>query len=260
MSSILETHRDGRVQWLRLNRPEVLNALNSDLLNELRDALEAATADPEVRVIALTGTGRAFSAGGDLKFVLGELEDGVDGPDGVDTSVPAFTALRQCPKPVIAAVNGVAVAGGFELLLFCDVLFAAESATFADGHANYGLLPAGGGAAVLPRRIGAQRAKALLFSGDPVSATTMRDWGMVYQVVPDDQLTATVEQYCNKLADKSPLVLQAMKELVNAALDHDEDMGLRHEMLLLRNHMNSKDFHEGLTAFTEKRTPVFEGR
>ncbi len=260
MSKILEAARQGSVQWLCFNRPEVLNAFNTELLNALRDALEAATADPEVRVIALTGAGRAFSAGGDLKMVLGELEVGADGPDGVDSSVPAFTALRDCPKPVIAAVNGPAVAGGFELLLFCDVLFAAESATFADGHANFGLLPAGGGAAVLPRRIGPQRAKALLFSGEPVSATTMRDWGMVYEVVPDGQLRARVEQYCNKIADKSPLVLQAMKEAANAALDHNEDLGLRHEMLLLRNHMNSKDFHEGLTAFTEKRVPVFEGR
>ncbi|CAJ1504996.1 enoyl-CoA hydratase/isomerase family protein [[Mycobacterium] burgundiense] len=260
MSKILETHRDGRVQWLCFNRPEVLNALNSELLNALRDALEAATDDPEVRVVALTGAGRAFSAGGDLKFVLGELEEGTDGPDGVATSVPAFTALRNCPKPVIAAVNGPAVAGGFELLLFCDVLFAAESATFADGHAKYGLLPGGGGAAVLPRRIAPQRAKALLFSGDSVSAETMREWGMVYQVVPDDQLRTTVEQYCNKLADKSPLVLQGMKEVANAALDHSEALALRHEMLLLRNHMSSKDFHEGLTAFTEKRAPVFEGR
>ncbi|BBZ04815.1 enoyl-CoA hydratase [Mycolicibacterium chitae] len=260
MSNILETYRRGRVQWLRFNRPEVLNALNSELLNALRDALEQASADPDVRVIALTGAGRAFSAGGDLKFVLGEVEEGATGPDGVATSVPAFTALRNCPKPVIAAVNGPAVAGGFELLLFCDVLFAAESATFADGHANYGLLPAGGGAAVLPRRIGPQRAKALLFSGDPVSAETMRDWGMVYQVVPDDQLQACVEQFCTKIAQKSPLVLQGMKEAANAALDHNEDLGLRHEMLLLRNHMSSKDFHEGLTAFTQKRAPVFEGR
>ena len=260
MSNTLETHRDGRVQWLCFNRPEVLNALNTELLNALRDALEAATADPEVRVIALTGAGRAFSAGGDLKLVLGELEEGTAGADGVSASVPAFTALRNCPKPVIAAVNGPAVAGGFELLLFCDVLFAAESATFADGHAKYGLLPAGGGAAVLPRRIGTQRAKALLFSGDSVTAATMRDWGMVYEVVPDDQLRTTVEQYCNKVADKSPLVLRGMKEAANAALDHNEALGLRHEMLLLRNHMSSRDFHEGLTAFTEKRAPVFEGR
>lgn len=260
MSNILESRRDGRVQWLYLNRPDVLNALNSDLLNELRDALEAAAADPEVRVIALTGVGRAFSAGGDLKLVLGELENGVDGPDGVAHSVPAFTALRECPKPVVAAVNGLAVAGGFELLLFCDVLFAAESATFADGHANFGLLPAGGGAAVLPRRIGPQHAKAMLFSGDPVSAATMQNWGMVYQVVPDDELHATVKQYCDKVASKSPLVLQGMKELADAALDQDEDLGLRSEMLRLRNHMTTDDFHEGLTAFAEKRTPDFTGR
>lgn len=260
MSNTLETHRDGRVQWLCLNRPDVLNALNSELLNALRIAIEDAAADPEVRVVALTGAGRAFSAGGDLKFVLGELENGADGPDGVSHAVGAFTALRNCPKPVIAAVNGPAVAGGFELLLFCDVLFAAESASFADGHAKYGLLPGGGGAAVLPRRVGPQRAKALLFSGDSVPATTMRDWGMVYEVLPDDQLRSTVEAYCNKLAAKSPLVLNGMKEVADAALDHSEDLGLRHEMLLLRNHMQSKDFHEGLTAFTEKRAPVFEGR
>ena len=260
MSNVLETYRDGAVQWLRLNRPEVLNALNSELLRELQLALEAATADPEVRVVALTGTGRAFSAGGDLKFVLGELQNGADGPDGVSHAVGTFTALRNCHKPVIAAVNGTAAGGGFELLLFCDLIFAAESARLADGHAKYGLLPGGGGAAVLPRRIGTQRAKAMLFSGDSFPAATLRDWGLVYEVVPDDQLGPTVEAYCRDLADKSPLVLSAMKEVVNAALDHNEDMALRHEMLLLRNHMTSKDFHEGLTAFTEKRTPVFEGR
>lgn len=260
MSNILESRRDGRVQWLYLNRPDVLNALNSDLLNELCAALETAVADPEVRVIALTGVGRAFSAGGDLKLVLDELENGVDGPDGVAHSVPAFTALRECPKPVVAAVNGLAVAGGFELLLFCDVLFAAESATFADGHANYGLLPAGGGAAVLPRRIGPQRAKAMLFSGDPVSAVTMQNWGMVYQVVPDEDLHATVKQYCDAVAEKSPLVLRGMKELADAALDQNEDLGLRDEMQRLRSHMSSDDFQEGLTAFAEKRAPEFKGR
>jgi enoyl-CoA hydratase/carnithine racemase len=260
MSNVLESHRDGAVQWLCLNRPEVLNALNSELLTELRVALEAATADPEVRVIALTGAGRAFSAGGDLKFVLGEINGDVVGPDGVAVSVETFTALRNCHKPVIAAVNGAAIAGGFELLLHCDVIFAAESAKFADGHAKYGLLPGGGGAAVLPRRVGLNRAKALLFSGDALPAETMREWGLVHKVVPDDQLRATVEQYCTKLADRSPLVLSAMKEVANAALDNNEDMALRHEMLVLRNHMRSHDFHEGLTSFTEKRKPVFEGR
>lgn len=260
MSNILQTHREGRVQWLCLNRPEVLNALDSALLTELRVAVEAATADPEVRVIALTGTGRAFSAGGDLKFVLGQINDGFVGTDAVATSVETFTAIRNCPKPVIAAVNGTAIAGGFEMLLHCDVIFAAQSAQFADGHAKYGLLPGGGGAAVLPRRIGLPRAKALLFSGEPVSADTMRDWGLVYRVVPDDQLRDTVAAYCATLADHSPLVLRGMKEVADAAADNDEEMALRHEMLVLRNHMNSSDFREGLTAFTEKRSPVFEGR
>ncbi|MGV0642377.1 enoyl-CoA hydratase/isomerase family protein [Mycolicibacterium sp. XJ2546] len=260
MPTILETYRDGRVEWLCLNRPDVLNAFDRNLLVALRDALLKATADPDVRVIALTGAGRAFSAGGDLKLVLAEMGQSIEGPNAPASSVETFSALRKCPKPVIAAVNGPAVAGGFELLLFCDVLFAAESATFADGHAKYGLLPGGGGAAVLPRRIGAQRAKALLFSGEPISAATARDWGLVYEVVPDDQLRTTVEQYCAKLAAKSPLVLSAMKEVANAALDRDEEMGLREEMRVLQNHMQSKDFQEGLTAFIEKREPVFEGR
>ncbi|UXA16560.1 enoyl-CoA hydratase/isomerase family protein [Mycobacterium sp. SMC-4] len=261
MSHILESYRNGRVQWLCLNRPDVLNAFNSDLLNELRVAFQQATADPQVRVVVLTGNGRAFSAGGDLKFVLSELNgDGGDGPDGVATSVDTFAAVRNCHKPVIAAVNGAAIAGGFEVLLFCDVIFAADSARFGDGHAKYGLLPGGGGAAVLPRRVGLNRAKSLLFSGDSLPAATLRDWGMVCEVVPDDQLRATVAEYATKLAEHSPLVLSAMKEVANAAMHNDQATALRHEMLVLRNHMSSHDFREGLTSFNEKRRPTFEGR
>lgn len=261
MPETIEVRRDGRVEWIRLNRPHALNALNKQMLRELRAALENAIRDDRVRVLVLTGAGRGFSAGGDLKEVLAELgTHGAGEQDGVELAIPTYTALRQCPKPVIAAVNGVATAGGFELLLFCDLIFAAQSARMGDAHANYGLLPGGGGAAALPRRIGLNRAKSLLFSGALLPASTLRDWGLVNEVVPDAELEAAVTACAQSLAEKSPLVLRGMKAVANAAHDGTEDMAMRHEALTLRRHMSSWDFREGLTAFTEKRKPQFEGR
>lgn len=261
MSNTVEVRRDGAVEWIRLNRPQALNALNKEILSELRIALEAASADPAVRVVVLAGAGRAFCAGGDLKELLGDIDDPSPGDtDAVEIGVGAYDALRACPKPVIAAVHGYATAGGFELLLFCDLIFAAQSARMGDAHANYGLLPGGGGAAVLPRRVGLNRAKALLFSGEFLPAATLKEWGFVHEVVPDEALESAVADYARDLAEKSPLVLRGMKEVANAAFDGNERTALRHEMLVLRQHMNSRDIREGLAAFTAKRKPVFEGR
>ena len=151
------------------------------------------------------------------------------------------------------------MAGGLEMVMACDLVFAAESAKLGDAHSNFGVFPGAGGAAILPKRIGLNRAKYLLFSGDNVSARDMMDWGLVNTVVPDAQLREAVQVFTDRLADKSPAVLRRMKAVANRSLNVDETAALAEEMLNLRAHMRSWDMREGLTAFGEKRKPQFRG-
>lgn len=260
-SCILYQTRD-RAAWITLNRPDDLNAIDDVLANELCAAIEAAETDDEVRVVVLTGAGRAFCAGADLKHVHGILTGG--DPETIRRFMRwarnAFARVADCEKPLIAAVNGVAAAGGCELILACDLVIAAESATIGDAHANFGLLPGGGGAARLPRKIGPARAKYLLYTGEFLPAATLRDWGLVNDVVPDGELMAAVEALVAKLTAKSPLVLRRMKALVDDGLDSSLDAALRLETKIWEGHATAKDFAEGLAAFNEKRAPVYTGR
>jgi enoyl-CoA hydratase/carnithine racemase len=252
----------GSAAWLRLNRPAAMNALSPALLDALDLAIEQAAANPSIRALVLSGNGRAFCAGADLSSVL----DALAGDD--PTALLAFIAhasatlarLEALPIPVIAAVNGLALAGGLELVLCCDLVVAAESARFGDAHANYGLLPGAGGSVRLPRKIGATRAKRLLFTGETATADAMREAGLVSEVVPDAELDAAVAKLVDAIAEKSPLSLRGMKQLVRDGLEQSSDTALRLEQLALANHVHSRDLREGLTAFREKRKPRFEGR
>ena len=255
---ILETR--GSAAWLRLNRPTELNALSRDMVLELGEALECIRRDEKLRVVVLTGSGRAFCAGADLKAVQAGLskERSEDG-DFLDAVAEVFQILRDFPKPVIGGLNGVTVAGGLELAMCCDVLIAAESAKIGDAHANFGVFPGAGGAAVLPSRIGLPNAKYLLFSGRSLPA---RDWlrmGLVQEVVADDALEARLDTFASDLADKSPLVLSRMKAVANASVDMSQAEALVWELSVLRDHLTSNDAAEGLAAFSEKRKPVFAG-
>ena len=254
----LTLERVARTQWITFRRTDQLNALSMQMLREMTAALEAAIADEEVRAIVLTGAGRAFCAGADLKEVAGATHEPGE-PDLLDLVDRAFGLMRHGPKPVIAAVNGLAMAGGLEMVMACDLVFAAESAQLGDAHSNFGVFPGAGGAAILPRRIGLNRAKYLLFSGENVSARVMMDWGLVNTVVPDDALRAEVQAFTDRLSDKSPAVLRRMKAVANRALDLDERAALAEEMLNLKAHMRSWDMREGLAAFVEKRKPQFRG-
>jgi enoyl-CoA hydratase/carnithine racemase len=248
----------GQTAWIYLNRPQELNSINSKLAVEFKDAVVKAESDNTVRVIVISGKGKAFCAGADLKDFLSGMES--ERPvetDFLDMVIDAFNHVRKCPKPVIAALNGTTLAGGLELTMCCDIVFAAEHAKMGDAHSNYCVFPGAGGAAVLPRIIGLHRAKHLLFTGDFISATEMKAYGLVNEVVPGDNLETAVQELADKLSEKSPMVLRRMKEVANQSLDQSRDSALRHELVHLRQHMRSHDMQEGLQAFSEKRKPQF---
>lgn len=246
--------------WIYLDRSSEMNSINTQLAIELDDALHKAATDDSVRVLVISGKGRAFCAGADLKAFLAGLNNQKNrGSDFLDLIVKALNHLRYFSKPVIAAVNGLALAGGLELAMCCDLVIAAQSAKLGDAHSNFGVFPGGGGAAVLPRRVGLNRAKYLLFTGDFISAAEMKDYGLVNQVVADEELESAVQILADKLSAKSPLVLKRMKEVANQSLFQSQEAALRHELLHLRDHMRSYDLMEGLAAFKEKRQPHFKG-
>ncbi|CAB3793774.1 2,3-dehydroadipyl-CoA hydratase [Paraburkholderia caffeinitolerans] len=247
----------GQVGWITLTRPEARNALSREMVLAMTTQLRAWREDAGVRVVALTGTGPAFCAGADLKTAGSPAQPGE--ADFLDTLVVFFDLLRAFPKPVIAAVNGLAVAGGLETVLACDFVIAAQSARFGDAHSNFGVFPGGGGAAVLPRKVPHNVAKYLLFTGDSLPADEMKTHGLVSEVVADAELVARVQAIGEKLAKKSPLVLRRMKQVADEAPDKSVADALRHELLELRNHQRSYDIAEGLRAFAEKRAPEFKG-
>jgi enoyl-CoA hydratase len=244
--------------WVRLNRPDAMNALTPEVLDAINEALSNAELRPEVMVVVLTGSGRAFCAGADLKYV--KARSGLGGTNSFLESILAIMKrIERFPKPVIAALNGLTLAAGLELLLCCDLVLAARSAKIGDAHANYGLLPGGGGSVRLPRIIGATRAKYLLFTGDFVDAAEMLTAGLVNQVVDDNQLENATQALADRIATKSPLGLRRMKALVNDGLQQPVDTALRLELLACEVHQHSADQHEGLAAFNEKRIPRFTG-
>ncbi len=253
----IEVYRTGPLAWLRLCRPQAMNALTGTLLGELGRALDAVERDGAVRVVAITGSGRAFCAGADLAFVGERVDAGEQILTFVANAAALIERIAAFPKPVIAAVNGIALAGGLELALACDLVVAAESARIGDGHANFGLLPGAGGAARLSRRIGASRAKQLLFTGESLPATQLVEMGLVNRVVPDAELEACVGKLAEQIAVKSPLGLRALKRLVDEGLERPLEDALELEQEALRAYVGSADLREGLAAFLEKRAPRF---
>lgn len=220
--------RDGAVLRLTLARPEKLNALDGASLVALRTALARAATDPAIRVVLLTGTGRAFCVGADLAEVAGPGRDVF-----LDTLAAAFGALRTVEKPLVGAVNGLAVAGGLELLLCCDLVVAAEGIRLGDGHVLHGLVPGGGAATSLPSRVGHARARQLLLTGESISADTAREWGLVNWVVETDALDAFAGDLAHRIAALDPTTVAALK----AMLVRDDPAAFAREAALMRLHL-----------------------
>jgi enoyl-CoA hydratase/carnithine racemase len=207
MTAIL-LERRGSTAWITLNRPQEMNALSDTMCSELLAAIEQIERDPQIRVLVLTGAGRAFCAGADLKgvFESAGTEPGAGDPMTafLDLVAGMIERLRALPKPTIAALNGLTMAGGLELAMACDLIIAAESTRIGDAHANFGVFPGAGGTAVLPRRIGATAAKYLLFTGDTQSAAELVPLGLVNRVVPDAELTAEVDKLASAHRQQEP--------------------------------------------------------
>jgi enoyl-CoA hydratase/carnithine racemase len=250
----------GAVARLTLNRPKAMNSLNLALICALEQRLAEIAARDDLRVVVLTGAGGAFCAGADLKEILAgaALDPGEE--DFLDRANLVFGQLRDLPKPVIAALNGVTMAGGLELAMCADIVVAAESATIGDAHANFGVYPGAGGAAILPRLIPLNMAMYLLFTGKSLSAAEMKTLGFVAEVHPDADLAVAALTLACSIAGKSPVALARMKTVARTSADKSHTDALLHEQVMLRQHLRSADLQEGLRAFAEKRPPQFQGR
>ncbi|HUM16192.1 MAG TPA: enoyl-CoA hydratase-related protein [Candidatus Nitrosotalea sp.] len=247
----------GGIARITLNRPDRLNAISPELLEDLDRVCDAIEGDPAVRVVTLTAAGRTFCAGADLRAVKELSPD----PERWDTFMRlwhrVFDRIEALPVPVVAGVHGLALAGGLELVLVADLVVVDESARLGDQHANFGLVAGGGGSQRLPRLIGARRAKELMLLGGWLAAADALAWGLVNRVVPAGTVATAVEAMATALAAGSSSANRTVKALVNGVLDRTLSDGLELERRLVAAHMRSADAAEGLRAFAEKRKPVF---
>lgn len=248
---------------VRLDRPDSLNAIDWDMLRALDDAVDGIEADEAVRAILVTGNGRAFSAGGDLKGYVKLQRDPVRFPQFVADLHRVFGRFRTIKVPAIALVNGVTAAGGLELLLNCDFTLVARSARIGDGHLNFGQMGGGGVLTLLPRAIGREKAMELVLTGRFLSSEECVAWGLANRVVDDDALLDEGLALARGIAAKSPLAVANAKEVLHAnwADSVPVDAGLRFELERDAYYcLTSHDAPEGLQAFAEKRPPRFKGR
>lgn len=257
LAPAVRTEVRGKVLWVHLQRPEVLNAINEDMVEGLGAAVDRAGAK-DIRVMVIRGTGRAFCAGADLVQVPGATPDIERMEQTVSRVAAVVERIAALPKPVIAGVNGVAAAGGLELVLACDLVVAAAGARFADAHSNYGLLPGAGGSARLPRAVGEAMARRLMLTGEFVAAEALVPGGFVTKVVPPDELDDALEALSSTLAERSPRVMAAMKRLAAAAGGSSLAQALEAEADELRAYLRTPDVLIGLAAFREGTRPAFE--
>lgn len=259
MADYILTEKEEGVLRITLNRPEKYNSFIREMALELQEVLSEAHHKASVRCVLLTGAGRAFCAGQDLA----EATD----PEGPALTKivsehynPLLLKLRALPKPVVAAVNGVAAGAGANLALACDVVVATESASFIQAFSKIGLIPDSGGTYTLPRLVGMQRASALMMLGDKVSAQDALAMGMLYRVYPDTEFADKASEIAHKLAQMPTLALARTKELLNRSFENNLVQQLEAEDIFQTECGESYDYQEGTRAFLEKRRPTFKGR
>ncbi|MBM3532339.1 MAG: 2-(1,2-epoxy-1,2-dihydrophenyl)acetyl-CoA isomerase [Alphaproteobacteria bacterium] len=260
MTTVLYAAEAG-VATLTLNRPDSLNAVTRTMHGELKDALARAAGDPAIRCLVLTGAGRGFCSGADLvdsATISGGVPDLAKVLD--ETYNPLIRSLRDLPKPIVAAVNGVAAGAGANIALACDLVLAARSAVFIQAFCKIGLIPDAGGTWFLPRHVGRARAAGLAMLGDKLTSDQAESWGLIWKSVDDDKLVGEVEKLSRHLAIQPTVALGLIKKALSAAETNSLDAQLDVERDLQAIAGRTKDFVEGVAAFREKRAPRFTGR
>ena len=246
------------IATITINRPQVLNALNTETLKELRDAFCEMDGNDEVKVIILTGTGKAFVAGADISEM--KPLNAIGGRDFGLLGQAVFTSIENLSKPAIAAVNGFALGGGTELALSCDFIYASEKAKFGQPEVGLGVTPGFGGTQRLPRRVGMAMAKELIYSGRMINGTAAREIGLANVVVPPEELMDAVMKTAQEISSKGQVSVKLCKAAINRGMDVDINSALTIEADAFGLCFATEDQKEGMAAFMEKRKPEFTGK
>ncbi len=246
----------GRVGLIRLNRPRAFNALNSQLMQELTTALEAFDADDAIGAMVITGNERVFAAGADIK----EMSEATPVDMLVSGYIDLFDRIRQVSKPIIAAVSGWALGGGFELAMTCDMIVASENAQFGQPEINLGIIPGAGGTQRLTRTVGKYLAMEMVLNDRRLTAEEAARFGLVNRVVPVERYLDEALELAQQLAERAPVALRIAKEAVNKALETSLTEGLAYERRVFYLLFATEDQKEGMQAFLEKRKPQWQGK
>lgn len=259
---IIYTKEEG-IATITLNRPDTRNAHGPEMTESIVRALEDAAKDSKVRVMVVTGTGRSFCSGADVKAMAKEArrprgEEKKKEPEARPASIPLL--LQRFDKPVIAAINGIAVGGGLDIACACDIRIASDKARFAELYVRRGIMPAAGGTYFLPRLVGIDRACLLSWTGDMIDAKEAERIGLVTMVVPHEELESATRELAEKLAKGPPLAIQKAKRAIYDGLGMDLETTLEYIRPIVKELQETEDHKEGARAFVEKREPVFKGK
>lgn len=255
-SELILTSQENGYAVVRINRPEVLNALNRELMEELVQRLEILDSNPEVRCIVLTGNEKAFAAGADIK----EMADASAMEMLLRDQFARWDRIRRVKTPLIAAVSGFALGGGCELVMTCDMVVASETARFGQPEINIGVMPGAGGTQRLTRAVGKAKAMEMVLTGRMISADEALRWGLINKVVPVEYYLEEAKAWAAEIASKPPVAVRLAKESVLKAFDTTIEGGLEFERKNFYLLFASEDQKEGMGAFAAKRTPVWKGR
>ena len=250
--------KSGGIATITLNRPDAMNSMNQALVDDWIEALALVQKDPEVRAVVITGSGKAFCAGGDL-FYLASLKEPIAARKFIAQAGTIITGIMSMEKPVIAMINGVAAGAGFNIALACDILFCVKSARFAQSFIKVGLVPDCGGLYLLSRVVGMHKAKELMFTADLIDADTALNLGIVNKVVDADELKAVTYAFAERMVNAAPIALGMIKKMINRSGNLDLESTLEFETDIQTLCMQTADHQEGVKAFKEKRIPAFKG-